>query len=273
MRGSFPILTRVMLASPILIIGYFEPAQAAKLWQILETAQKDCAHVEQVLKSAGMGTSPEAGSKGDCSGPVARLYLNSLRDRDQQQILQTAIKDQRAALEVAQSMVEAGRGSNADILVVEIDLKRLQLQEAKHITARRHSRLVFETALATDPAEFTAPVIPAEAWPETKAAALSALASGTDDSQAMRQGLEHAWADYEGAKRQRDLLEPMAALSQDLAKTAEQWFELGRVTTSQLSERLNAATEQEIALAEAGSNLLAVRLRVLEILGRTSAIE
>lgn len=273
MRASLLILTRVMLASPILIIGYLEPAQAAKLWQILETAQKDCAHVERVFNTAGMETTPGAGSKDDCSASVTRLYLNSLRDRDQQQILQTAIKDQRAVLEVAQSMVEAGRGSNADILVVEIDLKRLQLQEANYITARRHSRLVFEIALATDPAKFTAPAISAEAWPKNKDAALSVLASSTHDTQAMQQRLEHAWADYEGATRQRDLLQPMAALSQDLAKTAEQWFELGRVTISQLSERLNDATEQKLALAEAGSNLLAARLQVLEILGQTSAIE
>lgn len=273
MRAGFLMLTRVMLASPLLIAGYFEPAQAATLWQLLETAQKDCARVEQALKIAGMETTQEAGSDEDCSGAVTRLYLKSLRDDDRQQILQTAIKEQRAVLEVAQLIVEAGRGPNTDILVVEVDLKRLQLQEAGYVTARRHSRIVLETALAADPTEFTVPVIPAAAWPENKAAARSALASGGNDSQAMQQRLEHAWADYEGAKRQSDLLQPVAALTEDLAKTTKQWLELGQITVYQLSERFRDATEQKIALAEARSNLLAARLRVLKILGRTSAIK
>ncbi len=273
MRAAFRILARVVLASPLLIAGSFEAAQAAKLWQVLETAQRDCALVEQGLKIAGMEVTPEAGSEGDCSGAVTRLYLKSLRDDERQQILQTAIKEQRAVLEVAQSMVAAGRMPNADILIVEVDLKHLQLQEASYVTARRHSRIFFEAALAANPEEFTGPLIPPEAWPEDKAAALSALTSGRDDAQARQQRLEHAWADYEGAKRQRDLLEPVAALTQDLAKTAEGWFELGRTTTSQLSEFINDATEQKIALAEARSDLLAARLQVLKILGRTSAIE
>ena len=273
MRASFLILTRTVLASLILIIGYFGPAQAAKLWQILETAQKDCARVVNGLKTTEIETASVAGSKGDCSSSITRLYLNSLKDRDQQQILQTAIKDQRAVLEVAQSMVESGRGSTADILIAEVELKRLQLQEANRITARRHSKLVFEAVLAADPAEFIAPAIPAEAWPEDKAAALNALASSTYDSQVMQQRLEHAWADYEGMKRRRSLLQPMTALTQDLATTSIQWFDLGQISITQLTVRLNDVVQQKLALTEAESNLLSARLRILEILGRTSAIE
>lgn len=274
MHSRFVLSTRAILASLILLVGPVGPSQAAKLWQLLEAAQKDCPRIEQGLRTAGVELrATEANAEGECAAIITQLYMNSLMDREQQQILQTAIKDQRTVLEVVQSGVESGRGSGADVFIAEIELKRLQLQEAKHVTARRHSRLIFDAVLSADPAQFIAPVIPAEAWPEHETAALNALAPSETGSQEKQQRLMHAWADFEGVQRRRNLLQPMTALSQDLASTAMQWFEIGQISITQLSELLNNAVQQNLALAEAENNLLAARLRVLAILGRTGSID
>lgn len=273
MRMPFVLLTRALLAGPFLLAGFFQPVQAAKLWQVLETAQKDCTRVAQALKTAGLGTSSGEDPANDCAAAVTQLYMSSLRHREQQGLLQTAIKEQRTLLEVVQRLAESGALSNADILIAEIALKRLQLLEAEHVTARHHNRLVFESVLASDPAQFIAPVISAEDWPEDEAAAISMLTSSAPDSTETQRRLKHAWADYQGAQRRRNLLQPMNALSGDLADSTMQRFELGRITVTQLSERMNDALQHSLALADAENELLAARLRVLAVLGRTGEIE
>ena len=273
MRARFVLLSRAILASLIVFLWHAHPVQAAKLWQLLETAQKDCPSIAESVKAAGIETNSETDFESDCAGTITTLYLKSLRHRDQQQILQTAIKEQRTLVGMTQSAIDAGHLPNTNLLVAEIELKRLQLLEAQHVTARRHLRIIFGAAFASDPAQFILPVVPAEVWPEDQAAALTALSSSNRNSQAMRQRLKHAWADFEGAQRHRNLLLPMAALGQDLANSALGQFQLGRIRMPQLSDHMSDAVQQNLALVAAENDLVAAQLRVLAILGRTGSID
>ncbi|WP_282606319.1 hypothetical protein [Pelagibius sp. Alg239-R121] len=263
-------LTRMAFIGLIFTAGSFTPLQAAALWQVLDVAKNDCAPVENALAAASWEALAIPRNGENCAAIAGQLYLHVLRDGKQQQILQEAITQQRRLLEDVRSGVESGRGTNADLLLAEIELKRFQLKEARLATSLGHLTLFFQTALQTDPADFITPSILAESWPENEAAALTAQASTAEEAQ---QRLRHAWNRYEGAKRQHALLQPMSAFSGDLSDSVLQAFYIGQISLTRVQERIGDAIDQKIAVAEADADLLAAQLQVLEIMKRSSAIK
>lgn len=273
MRADIFLFLRSLLGGLILSSLLFGPAQAAKLWQLLERAQKNCATIEQSIAKAGLLSTSAHTPDGSCLGGVTHLYLDALSDREQLQTLQDAITSQRGLLDIIQEGLEGGRLPYADSLLAEIELKRLQLLETERVTKSRLARLFFESNLDADPAAFIAPIIPDEAWPEDEAAALSALAANASNAPGRQGALKLAWTVYEDTKRRRSLLQPMTAFTRDLAHIARQMFDIGQLNLLRLSELSRDAILQQLTLQDAERDLLAARLRVLEILGRTSMIE
>jgi hypothetical protein len=85
--------------------------------------------------------------------------------------------------------------------------------------------------------------------------------------------LKHRWIDYEAARRDLDLLQPMQAFAEDLARATGQQYEIGQVGTATLQERFRDATLLRDALATAEYRLFALQFQILEIIGRRPAIE
>jgi hypothetical protein len=253
-------------------------AEAAGLKQVLSKLDGNPGHSEACLAPLGEVTLPDARPLGRCAANIVGvLYLDVLRDRERLDNIRAAITRQRELLSAVQQRIDAGSASSGDSLLAEIELKYWQRQEAALIAAVLHAELFFRTVMESEPSEFLRPRLAPSAWPRDEAVALAALAQQEAVPQEERPeaqiALQHAWIDYEAARRDYELLQPMQAFALDLAGATGQQYEIGQASTATLQERWRGATRLRDALLTAEYRLLAIQFDIMERLGRRGALE
>ena len=208
---------------------------------------------------------------------VGSLYLGLLRDRERLAVLRDAIAQQRQVLAAQQRYVEGGGSSESDLLLAEVELKRWQLREAELVGAVLHAELFFATTMESDPEAFARPSLDPEAWPESEATALAALAQydklPEDERQALELTLQHAWIDYRAARRTLDLLEPMQAFTHDIAQASMQKYEIAQLSFPTLLNFLRENSNLRERLVVTQYRALALQFHILELLQRREALQ
>ena len=269
-------LTQSVLLFLILLWAGIQAAQAETLGRLLEKVQSDREGIVVCLQAAVDGLLPKDHYSGGCAGVVSRVYLDALLQQERRKLIEDAIAQQRSFIDLVQRIVEGGGMSSGELLLAEIELKRRQLEEAEVSAAISRSALFFES-MQSDPERFVLPRIRTQVWPENREAALAELASAKDtleDAKATAQRrLKRAWIDYETARREKALLQPMVAFARDLARASQQQFELGRVQVATLQTRFSEAVALQAELLRADYDMLAAQIRILEILGHGNAVE
>ncbi len=253
-------------------------AQAADLKQVLSKLDGNPRHSEACLTSLGDVAVPDGAPLGRCAANlVGVLYFDLLRDRERLSNMRAAIARQRDLLSVVQQGVESGVFSTGDSLLAEIELKYWQRQETALIAGVLHAELFFRTVMESEPSEFVRPRLEPSAWPRDEAVALAALAQLKAIPEGQRPeaqiALQHAWIDYEAARRDYDLLQPMEAFARDLAGATGKQYDVGQVSTATLQERWRDATRLRDALVTAEYRLLAIQFDIMERLGRRDALQ
>lgn len=265
-----------LLLSLTLLWSGAQASQAETLGRLLERVQNAPEGAVLCLQAAVEGLLPKDAASGSCAAVVGRFYLDALLQQERRSLIEDAIAQQRSFIDLVQRIVEGGGLSSGELLIAEIELKRRQLEEAEVSAAISRAALFFEP-MQSDPERFVLPRIRAEAWPESRDAALAVLASAKDtpeDARATAQRrLKRAWIDYETARRAKALLQPMVAFAQDLATASQQQFDLGRVQVATVQSRFSEVMASQTALLRADHDMLAAQIRILEILGRGSAVE
>ena len=269
-------LTQGALLSLILLWSGTQAAQAETLGRLLERVENDRGGAVLCLQAAVEGLLPKDHASGGCAAVVSRVYLDALLQQERRKLIEDAIAQQRGFIDLVQRIVEGGGLSSGELLLAEIELKRRQLEEAEVSAAISRAALFFEP-MQRNPERFVLPRIRTEAWPESRDAALAELASAKDtleDARATAQRrLKRAWIDYETARREKALLQPMVAFAQDLATASQQQFDLGPVKVATVQSRYSETVTLQAELLRADHDMLAAQIRILEILGRSSAIE
>lgn len=253
-------------------------AEAADLKEVLNKLDGNPGHGEVCLTTLGDVAVPEARPLGRCAANlVGALYLDLLRDRERLNNIRAAITRQRKLLAAVQKGVNSGVFSTGDSLLAEIELKYWQRRETALIAAVLHAELFFKTVMESEPSEFVRPRLAPSAWPRDEAVALAALAQLEVIPEERRPeaqiSLQHAWIDYESARRDYELLQPMADFAQDLAGATGQRYEIGQASTATLQERWRDATLLRDALLTAEYRLLVIQFDIMERLGRRDALE
>ncbi len=253
-------------------------AEAADLKQVLSKLEGNPGHSALCVVPLDDVAVPVARPFGRCAANlVGILYLDLLRDRERLDNIRNAIARQRDLLSAVQRRVESGSASSGDSLLAEIELKYWQRQETALIAAVLHAELFFRTVMESEPSEFVRPRLASSAWPRDEAVALAALAQQEaipeEERPEAQIALQHAWIDYKAARRDYELLQPMQAFAQDLAKVTRQQYEIGQVGTATLQERWRDATRLRDALLTAEYRLLAIQFDIMERLGRRAALE
>ena len=256
MSYSRPI--RALVGSLSLALALAAPAEAASLGQLLRQVAGNPGHGAPCLRPTGVAAEgvPLRLPAGPCAAEaVSGLYLGVLRDRERLESLRAAIVRQRDLMAAVQRRLR-GDGAGGELL---------------------HAELFFATVMGSDPSEMIQPRFAPSAWPAGEAEALALLAQQEevpeDLAPELRVLLQHAWIDYEGARRELALLESMTAFAEDLAKTAREGFERGETALAWVQERYRDAGALQDARIIAEYRLTAVQLQIIEILGRRSAIE
>jgi outer membrane protein TolC len=255
-----------------------QAAAAATLGQLLKSLDSSQQHSAPCLTPPSDITVPGERPLGPCSANIVGvLYLDLLRDRARLEVIRAAITGHRDLLAQTQRRVETGVLRSGDSLLVEVELKHWQRRETLLVAAVSHAELFFRAVMESEPTEFVPPRWAPSAWPADEAAALLALEQqeGIPENErpATRTVLKHSWIDYEAARRDLDLLQPMQAFAEDLARATGQQYEIGQVGTATLQERFRDATLLRDALATAEYRLFALQFQILEIIGRRPAIE
>lgn len=253
-------------------------ADAADLKQVLSKLDGNPGHSEACLASLGDVAVPDGQPPGPCAANIVGvLYLDLLRDRERLDNIRAAIGRQRELLATVQKGVDSGALSTGDSLLAEIELKYWQRQEAALIAAVLHAELFFRTVMESEPSEFVRPRLAPSAWPRDEAVALAVLvqqeAIPQDERPAAQIALQHAWIDYEAARRDDELLQPMQAFALDLARVTGQRYEIGQTSTATLQERWRDATRLRDAQLTAEYRLLAIQFDIMERLGRRASLE
>ncbi len=277
MSYSRPI--RALVGSLSLALALAAPAEAASLGQLLRQVAGNPGHGAPCLRPTGVAAEgvPLRLPAGPCAAEaVSGLYLGVLRDRERLESLRAAIVRQRDLMAAVQRRLR-GDGAGGELLLAELELNRWQAEETRLIAGLLHAELFFATVMGSDPSEMIQPRFAPSAWPAGEAEALALLAQQEevpeDLAPELRVLLQHAWIDYEGARRELALLESMTAFAEDLAKTAREGFERGETALSWVQERYRDAGALQDARIIAEYRLTAVQLQIIEILGRRSAIE
>jgi hypothetical protein len=253
-------------------------AEAASLKQVLASLESNPGHSEPCLAPLGDVTVPDTRPHGRCAANlVGVLYLDLLRDRERLDNIKAAIERQRKLLSAVQERVQGGGASGGDSLLAEIELKYWQRKETALVAAVLHAELFFSTVMESEPSEFVRPRLAPSAWPRDKAVALAALAQQEsipeEEQPEAEVALQHAWIDYEAARRDYELLQPMRAFAHDLAAATMQEYDIGQVGTATLQERWRGTTLLSDALLTAEYRLLAIQFDIMERLGRRDALE
>ncbi|WP_193370105.1 hypothetical protein [Pelagibius marinus] len=253
-------------------------AEAADLKQVLSKLERNPGHREVCLASLGPVAVPDRRPLGRCAANlVGVLYLDLLRDRARLDNIRGAIARQRDLLSAVQQGVNSGVLSTGDSLLAEIELKYWQRQETALIASLLHAELFFRAVMESEPSEFVKPRLAPSAWPRDEAVALAALAQQEDIPEKqlpeVQIALQRAWIDYEAARRDYDLLQPMESFARTLAGATRQQYDIGQVSTATLQDRWRDATRLRDALLTAEYRLLAIQFDIMERLGRRAALE
>lgn len=255
-----------------------QSAAATTLVELLQPIDGNPAPPPPCLEPTAEPAVPLERPLGRCAADtVAALYLTLLRDRERLTLLRNAIARQRDVLKLVQQSVEAGASSAGDSLLAEIELKRWQVEEAELARGILHAELFFESAMDSEPSQFVRPRPAPSAWPEDEAMALAALAQQEHipgaELPAAEVALQHAWIDYHAARRALELLEPMSAFAEDLARASQDQYYIGRISLATLQQRLRDTVMLNEARVSVEYRLIAIQFTVMELLGRRSAIE
>ncbi|WP_340117480.1 hypothetical protein [Pelagibius sp. 7325] len=275
-RGIFQFCGALLIG---LTAGLGLPAAKAEtLAQVLKRADGGAGRSAPCIFPTPAVAVPGERPHGPCSANIiAAIYLDLLRDRERLEIVRATITRQRDLLAAVQRQVEAGISRSGDSLLAEIEMKYWQRRETQLTSAVLHAEYFFSTVMDSEPSGFIRPDVPPSAWPADETVALMALAERETipekDQPAAQSALKHLWIDYEAARRDYDLLQPMQAFAADLARATGKQYEIGQVGTATLQERYRDATLLHDALVSAEYRLLTLQLDILERLGRRAAAE
>ncbi|GAB4360687.1 MAG: hypothetical protein Kow00114_14600 [Kiloniellaceae bacterium] len=280
-RHPLRALFRNALCGLALGLGLAAPAEAASLGELLRQVAGNPGHGAPCLRPAAAvaaeGVPLRLPAEPCAAQALSGLYLGVLRDRERLESLRAAIARQRDLMAAVQRRLR-GDGAGGELLLAELELNRWQAEETRLIAGLLHAELFFATVMGSDPSEMIQPHFAPSAWPAGEAEALALLAQQKEEvpedlAPELRVLLQHAWIDYEGARRELALLESMTAFAEDLAKIAHDGFERGETALAWVQERFRDAGALEDARVITEYRLTAVQLQILEIIGRRSAIE
>ncbi|GAB4393949.1 MAG: hypothetical protein Tsb0032_15250 [Kiloniellaceae bacterium] len=256
------------------------PATAATLGQVLARLHGNPGHATRgpcLATRVPEGVPATLPADRCAARTVGGLYLGLLRDRERLIVLRAAITRQRHLLSLVQSRISDGTAPAADFLLADVELGRWQVEEARLIQNLLHAELFFQSLAETEPSQMVRPRFRPPAWPADEETSLALLAQEEDPAAeelpVLRNLLQHAWIDYRAAEREIELLMPMGAAAEDVAKEALARYETGGISLAELQARLREATLGRLALLTAEYQRLVVQFRILELLGRLPAVE
>jgi len=264
--------------SVFLTLAAAMPAGAATFGEVLKKVDGNPRHNPPCLEVVTDPAVPSERPFGRCAtNTVGGLYLGLLRDRERLDIVRSAIARQQDLLKEVQQYVESGSLYSGESLLAEIELKRWQVQEAEITRGILHAELFFTSMMDTEPSELVMPRVDPSSWPRDQAFAQAALAQHEtipeSEMPAVQNVLQHAWIDYQAARRALELLRPMSAFAQDLDSASQAQFAVGRLSLAIWQQRMRNAVELQEAVVNAEYQLLAIQFTILELMGRRSAID